>query len=692
MTTALWFGALAVALLWPAHALGAFDGAPLNGIAEAVIVGVVVPALVWFHGAFLRRTWARAAIIGLILVRAATIFLPQQGFCARMATSVPLSGEVLTIPIVEPRGFLRSWDVRADVWSETPQCTAILDRALLTGDDFPAWFVNILDFVQPGRRTLNLTIDGYVDAASHGELVLETGADMNVSGLIDDEEVHATNGAPIRATLAPGSHHLRLQSTLAGERWRFVPLFNGRDVFAWPTITSTAASSRWRTRVASMLSLLATALVLAIVLSWLGLAVRRTRLPAPAAAWVTISTLAVCGLAARPGVERFAGPLLLGACLVPMPPRLRTVRGVFALLGVPWLAFFVTRGLAQIGRFSVYSADDWLAYQVAGYRIVMGGYWLEGGSRAFDYQPLYRWISGVLHLVFGDSSVGELYFDAACLLAGGLLAFELAKMATGFRAGVVAGATTLATFTIGTIWYFVGRGLSEIAAAGFAFLAGSFLLRARLGRTTSSVTGGTLAVAMFYTRLNHLVFAIGLLPLALRVRTASSWSAVARALRHVRLQTVAAYTAIFGGGVVLFAARTWWYTGVFSLFYGTALKNNDTGLRLTTLGVPAVRRAVSHSLSTLIWMNEPPRPDVRAAWVAVGVVLAVGALLQMPRLKQLPVPIALVCVAAGVSALFVHTHNYPGRMSVHLVPFAAALAACGSAAVARGLRSGSSPA
>jgi hypothetical protein len=131
---------------------------------------------------------------------------------------------------------------------------------------------------------------------------------------------------------------------------------------------------------------------------------------------------------------------------------------------------------------------------------------------------------------------------------------------------------------------------------------------------------------------------------------------------------------------------------VFSLLYGTALKNNDTGLRLTTLGVPAVWRAVSHSLSSLIWMNEPPRPDVRAAWVAVGAVLAVGALLQIPKLRQLPAPIALVCVAAGASSLFVHTHNYPGRMSVHLVPFAAALTTCASGAVARGLRWGVRPA
>ena len=40
------------------------------------------------------------------------------------------------------------------------------------------------------------------------------------------------------------------------------------------------------------------------------------------------------------------------------------------------------------------------------------------GSRTFWFQPLYRWIAGLLHLVFGDSSVGERFWDGACLLAG----------------------------------------------------------------------------------------------------------------------------------------------------------------------------------------------------------------------------------------------------------------------------------
>jgi hypothetical protein len=127
------------------------------------------------------------------------------------------------------------------------------------------------------------------------------------------------------------------------------------------------------------------------------------------------------------------------------------------MVGVPWLAYFVARSAVLIGHLSVYSWDDWLAYQVAGARIYMHGYWLEGGSRTFDYQALYRWISGALHMAFGDSSVGETYLDAACLLVGSLLAFSLVRPAGGFRAALLACAGTLATFTLGTPWYFVGR-------------------------------------------------------------------------------------------------------------------------------------------------------------------------------------------------------------------------------------------
>jgi hypothetical protein len=61
----------------------------------------------------------------------------------------------------------------------------------------------------------------------------------------------------------------------------------------------------------------------------------------------------------------------------------------------------------------------------------------------------------------------------------------------------------LMTFSIGTTWYFVGRGLSETVGAGFGFLAAFMLLRGRpWPGHPRSLPRGTFAVLMFYTRLN----------------------------------------------------------------------------------------------------------------------------------------------------------------------------------------------
>jgi hypothetical protein len=142
---------------------------------------------------------------------------------------------------------------------------------------------------------------------------------------------------------------------------------------------------------------------------------------------------------------------------------------------------------------------------------------------------------------------------------------------------------------------------------------------------------------------------------------------------------------IYASGVALFALRTWWYSGVFSLLYGTSLKNNDTGLRWWTVGSLAVWQRIAHSVSALVWMNEPPRPDPRALLIVGGMLLSVLALLQVPRLVRLPASIAIVTVGAGVSAFIAHTHAYPGRMSIHLVPFAVAMSIVAIRA-ARGFR------
>ena len=654
---------------------GALDGMPLDGRLEAVVVGLAVPALWWLDRGYLGRRVARTLILVLLGWKALLTAAVPHGMCAKFTADAPFIGEIQTIPIEERRGILRSWDVRADWRASEPACTAIVDRSYAEGTAFPAWFVNLVDFIRPGTRQIRLDLTGYVRAREPGTFALQVGTDMHLEGTMDGVALD-TSSSRAEARLLPGVHHLVAWSSMTGDGWRLVPLWNGRE--AWSEIEFTTALPTRLDRLLWPVAATVTAtLVWLLVGGWSlsALAGFERRV----IGWTAVATLAAIVLAASTRFDRLEGLLLLGAARVPVGRSGRRLKTAFVVLGIPWLAFFAAHSLAQVGHFTAYSADDWLTYQVAGYRIFMNGFWLEAGNRVFDYQPLYRWMTGALHVVFGDSSVGEVYWDAGCVLVGALLCVQLVKPAAGFAWGIAAGAAMLATFTLGTPWYFMGRGLSEIAAAGWAFLAAFFLLRARLGRRSAALAAGTLAVLMFFTRLNHLLFAGFLLALLWPAATPARLSDIRRALPVVRARAALLYLGCFAIGLLLFAVRTWYYTGALSLFYGTSLKNNDTGVRLSSLGSPAMWSTVGHSLKALLWLNEPPGFDVRAIAVFAGSGLAVLALLQVPRLNRLPFRVAAAGVGAMVGSVFVHTHNYPGRMSIHLLPFAVAMSVTGLA-------------
>ena len=677
--TAVWTFLALTAVLWPSRVIGPLDGIPLDAPADAIVIGMVLIALLWFDGRFLRTPFARTLIVVLLVWKAGTtLTATQQGLCLRSSTE-PFSTNVNAIDIVEPFGALRSWDLRADWRAQNPTCTAIVTRSFATLPAFPAWFLNIVDAARR-PRDVRMTLHGYFSTRQPHRLSVMVGEDMTVERRVDGQ----TLAEP--AAIDAGTHEIDLSMKLTGDRWRLEPALD--DASLWRSATTFVAEPTTFDRVlAPWAWLVAPAIIVTLVAGWLW---HIASLWQPGAR-VVAAVVALAAAAAALGVQtpssmlqRSAGLLGLVAPFVPLPPRLRNLRGAFLLVGVPWLAFFAAYQFAEIGRFSAYSAaDDWLTYQAAGYRIVMHGYWFEGGTTVFGFQPLYRWLSGLLHVVFGDSSVGEFYWDAACLLSGALLAFWLVRARAGVRWGLAAAALTLATLLTGTPWWFVGRGLSEISAAGFSFLAMFCLLRGRLGRTEWIAGAGVFAVLMFYARLNHLLYPVFMPALLLSLRTPSIWSEIWQRVRRVSPAFVLTFWGVFAAGVLLFVVRTWWYTGVFSLFYGTSLPYNDTGLRLSTAFQPAVWRTIAHSVASLVTLNDPPRVDPRALLVPAGAIAACAGLLQVPGFRGIPAAMALIFIGGACGGLFVHGHAYPGRFSVHLVPLGVALSLVASSSVVR---------
>lgn len=628
-------------MLWPSRFIGPLDGAPLDGHADALVIGLLLPSLWWLSRDRFRSTWCRVAIVMLLLWKATTgVVAQQQGLCMVAQSNRPLAGTAMTMRINEPAGFLRSWDLRADLWSDQPRCTAIVTRPLPALQDFPAWFVNITDQMV-GRRDFSVRLSGFVQAGG--------------------------------ATQAFGESLI-----LNGESLQFAPAI-GNARWDWSAVTVGQPGMVDRL-FAPWAWLVAPLLVLALIARLALDAVRRAQVNTFGWIWIAAASLAAVALGVAGGTwQRAAGAIAFGALLVPVGTSMRNWRGAFLLVGVPWLAFFAAFSSAQIGRFSIYSTDDWLAYQVAGYRIFINGFWLEAGSPTFDYQPLYRWLTGALHLVFGDSSVGEVYWDAASLLIGALLAFQIVRMTAGFRWGIAAAAASLATFTLGTPWYFLGRGLSEITAAGFAFLAMWFMLRARLGSVRWLLSATAMTVLMFFARLNHLLWVAFLPALLLPLRASIAWASLRRAVQRVRASSIAIYGTVFAAAVALFMTRTWYYTGDFSLFYGTSLRHNDTGLRPWTLLDGQAWAKVWHSLQTFAWLNEPPRPDPRALVMLAGCLIGVAAVMQVPVARRLPAALVLTAAGSVIGAFFAHAHGYPGRFSIHAVPLASAMTAIAAA-------------
>jgi hypothetical protein len=314
-------------------------------------------------------------------------------------------------------------------------------------------------------------------------------------------------------------------------------------------------------------------------------------------------------------------------------------------------------------------------FQRFAYRIFMEGYWLEGGQPTFWFQPFYRWIAGALHMIFGDSSVGELYWEAACATIGALFAFRFTAGFAGFRMGAIAGVLTLTLFTMGPSWYLFGRGLGELSSMGFLYAAALLAMRGRGGHRPALVGAAIFAALAFYTRLNNLPMAAAVIAFALPITTSGGslfrfgeWS------RRASRPVIAAIAIGIPLALFLFALRTWRYTGVFDPFYGTQASH----LSVLAPGDDLAQglSKIAGSFLMILTMNDPPRADPRALPIVAGVLSSILCVIGVGRFARLPLNAAIFCLAAVAGAAVARGTAYPGRFSVHLIPIAVTMTVC----------------
>ncbi len=675
-----WGCATVVAVLWPSRLLSPLDGIPLDGRLEALAIGLALPILWWLHPTFLQVAWTRGLVSCLLMWKLATMFaLTQEGWCVKFfqeASSVEESSRVQ-----------RSWDLRAGWGQPVPRCSAIMARPYATLEEFPVWFVNLLDEAgRPPHGTFIMELDGYLTTPARGSLSFSLSEGVRLQGFAEAVSIGASGPGSSEVSLGPGVHRIQIRGILTGASWRVVPSWDGRDV--WRSVLTTVdAPSRLDKSLWRPGKLVAFFLTSLLIMSWAVSAFIDLG-PNPAVViWMFVMSVAMAGIAWLGKHEHFAIVFLFLCLFVPVARHLQNLRGALLLLGTPWLSFIVGRHFTQVGKITLYSlGDDWLIFQGFAHRIFLEGYWLEGGEKTFWFQPLYRWIAGSLHVVFGDSSVGEAFWDSACLLIGTLFCFHVVRAFAGFRWGLFAGAAVLATFALGPIWGLIGRGLSEVSASGWAYLGAMHLLRGRLGRLSSCLAAAVFATLAFYTRLNHLPFVATLAVLSLPVRfPARGWLPFRSLVQRLSPTLLLVFFAGITFGVALFAIRTWYYTGVFDVFYGTQRESLSTGLTASTILSPAAWGRAIESVWMVSAVADPPRLNRLGFLVTAGVVIAGLALLRVPFFRNLPLGPSALCIGALVPSLFVRGTAYPSRFSVHLVPVAIAMSVCAMALSAREL-------
>ena len=81
---------LLAAAWWPARITGVFDGAPFDTGADAVVLGLLLPLLLWLFPAAFRARRAHVVIVALLAWKAfGSAVLVQDGWCTLIEPSRP---------------------------------------------------------------------------------------------------------------------------------------------------------------------------------------------------------------------------------------------------------------------------------------------------------------------------------------------------------------------------------------------------------------------------------------------------------------------------------------------------------------------------------------------------------------------------------------------------------------------------
>ena len=342
----------------------------------------------------------------------------------------------------------------------------------------------------------------------------------------------------------------------------------------------------------------------------------------------------------------------------------RIVPSVFLLFGPALLFFFSNKWLPSLGQWKNWGAgDDWVTYQVLARKIVVNGEWLIAGETIFTLQPLYRYIIGIFHWLFGQSVFVQNMADVWCVLGATIL---IACFAKKLRISplliFISSIVYLSINLLGPFRYHIGRGLVEYSAMIFMILAAWFLYRSREGGTKLIVLATLFGILGYWTRQDHLgaIACLAFLVLEPVSGPTGGWKGYwDRFQLHWKKITV--YWGFGISSVLLICFRHWWLGGA---FYPTR-KNHPN------LNMDAFTDGPGNIYFTITTKHWPNFPSLIGSMATLGVLIAMLALFWRPKvLENFPLGLPIAIVGLLLPYAFIHNWGYAPRYSIHLMPLA----------------------
>jgi hypothetical protein len=316
-----------------------------------------------------------------------------------------------------------------------------MTRAYGDSSEMPVWFFNlpppddavVRDGFHPGQIPIRVGGASYLTVRDTGTFELLTTDAMQATLRVDNTRVEVIEPRTIAwSCSAAAISSIRRHDARQGVANRAVMERTRMGSTAFPVATLRPPSRVDRiVRPAGNWLLVVAVIGLLVAWSWSAVA----RVHAGELLWwsgaASLAIVVVTTYLPQQGAWYTAAAALL-PFLMPVRRRYMNARGLFFLIIVPWLAYVGAANAHQIGRWTLYGiGNDNFLFQRFSYRIFMQHYWLEGGQTTFWNQPLFRWIAGVLHMIFGDSSVGQAYWDATAVAIMMLFAYRVVAPSSG---------------------------------------------------------------------------------------------------------------------------------------------------------------------------------------------------------------------------------------------------------------------